>query len=92
MKRNILLTPGPTPVPAEVLEVMSRPIFHHRTPQFKAIIKELSDNLKRVFRTKQDVFTLTSSGTGAMEASIVNFFLRVIRCWWSTPENSASVG
>lgn len=73
-KHNILLTPGPTPVPPEVLEVMSRPIFHHRTPQFRAVLKDLFDGLKYAFRTKQDVYTLCASGTGAMEASIVNFF------------------
>ena len=73
-KQNILLTPGPTPVPPEVLEVMSRPIFHHRTPQFKAVLKQLFDGLKYAFQTKQDVYTLCASGTGGMEASIVNFF------------------
>jgi len=73
-KRNILLTPGPTPVPPEVLEIMSRPIFHHRTPQFRAVLKELFAGLKYAFRTKQDVYTICASGTGAMEAGIVNFF------------------
>ena len=72
MKKNYLLTPGPTPLPPEVCEVMARPIIHHRTPQFQAILKEVGEGLKYVFQTKNDVFILTSSGTGAMEAAVVN--------------------
>jgi len=72
MKKNYLLTPGPTPLPPQVCESMSRPIIHHRTPQFQAILKEASEGLKYIFQTKSDVFILTSSGTGAMEASVVN--------------------
>ena len=72
MKKNYLLTPGPTPVPPEILLNMARPIIHHRTPQFQAILKEIFENLKYVFQTKNDVLVFTSSGTGAMEASVVN--------------------
>ena len=72
-KRNILLTPGPTPVPPRVLEILSRPVFHHRTPQYREIFARVSEGLKYVFQTKNDVYTFTSSGTGAMEASVVNF-------------------
>lgn len=72
MKKNYLLTPGPTPLPPEICEALSKPIIHHRTPGFQAILKEVSENLKSVFQTKQDVFILTSSGTGAMEAAVVN--------------------
>ena len=72
MKKNYLLTPGPTPLPPEVCEALSRPIIHHRTPQFQAILKEVSENLKNIFQTKNDVFILASSGTGAMEAAVVN--------------------
>ena len=46
MSDNYLLTPGPTPVPSEVLEAMARPIIHHRTPQFQAILKEVEEDLK----------------------------------------------
>ena len=67
MKKNYLLTPGPTPLPPEVCEALSRPIIHHRTPQFQAILKEVSENLKNIFQTKNDVFILASSGTGAMD-------------------------
>ena len=72
MRKNYLLTPGPTPLPPQVLEAMSRPIIHHRTPQFQAILKEATEGLKYVFQTKSDVFILASSGTGAMEAAVVN--------------------
>ncbi len=72
-KRNILLTPGPTPVPPEVLKVMAEPIFHHRTPRYRELFREVSEDLKTVFRTTQNVYTFTGSGTLAMEASIVNF-------------------
>jgi len=72
MKKNYLLTPGPTPLPPLVLEAMAKPIIHHRTPQFQAIIKEVSEGLKYVFQTKGDVYMLASSGTGAMEAAIIN--------------------
>jgi len=72
MRKNYLLTPGPTPLPPQVLEAMSRPIIHHRTPQFQAILKEAMEGLKYVFQTAGDVFILASSGTGAMEAAVVN--------------------
>ena len=71
-KKNYLLTPGPTPLPPYVCEALARPIIHHRTPQFQAILKETEENLKYVFQTKNDVFILASSGTGAMEAAVVN--------------------
>jgi aspartate aminotransferase-like enzyme len=72
MRKNYLLTPGPTPLPPQVCEAMSRPIIHHRTPQFQAILKEATEGLKYVFQTKNDVFILASSGTGAMEAAVAN--------------------
>ncbi|OGX27745.1 MAG: class V aminotransferase [Omnitrophica WOR_2 bacterium RIFCSPHIGHO2_01_FULL_48_9] len=72
MKRNLLLTPGPTQLPAPVCEALGRPIIHHRTPQFQAILKEAVDGLKHIFQTKNDVLILTSSGTGGMEAAVCN--------------------
>lgn len=70
MKKNYLLTPGPTPLPPEVCESLSRPIIHHRTPQFQAILKEAHEGLKYVFQTANDVYILASSGTGGMEAAV----------------------
>jgi aspartate aminotransferase-like enzyme len=72
MKKNYLLTPGPTPLPPQVCESMARPIIHHRTPQFQAILKEVSEGLKHVFQTSNSVFIISSSGTGAMETAVMN--------------------
>jgi aspartate aminotransferase-like enzyme len=72
MRKSYLLTPGPTPIPPQVAEAESKPIIHHRTPQFQAVLKEVSEGLKYVFQTTNDVFILASSGTGAMEAAVVN--------------------
>ncbi|MBL7196490.1 MAG: alanine--glyoxylate aminotransferase family protein [Candidatus Omnitrophica bacterium] len=72
MQKKYLLTPGPTPLPPYVYEALSKEIIHHRTPQFQAILKEVEDNLKYVFQTKNDVFILASSGTGAMQAAVAN--------------------
>ncbi|MFH1577770.1 MAG: alanine--glyoxylate aminotransferase family protein, partial [Candidatus Omnitrophota bacterium] len=72
MKKNYLLTPGPTPLPPEVCQALGRPIIHHRTPQFQEILKQVGEDLKYVFNTANDVFILASSGTGAMEAAVAN--------------------
>lgn len=72
MKKNLLLTPGPTQVPPSVCEALGRPIIHHRTPQFQNEIKEAIEGLQYVFQTKNDIYLLTCSGTGAMEASVCN--------------------
>lgn len=71
-----LLTPGPTPLPPDVLAAMSRPIIHHRTPQFQAILTEVAAGLKAVFRTSQPVYLLAGSGTAAMEAAVANLLSR----------------
>jgi aspartate aminotransferase-like enzyme len=67
-----LFTPGPTPIPEEVQLALSQPIIHHRQADFKEIFRRASENLKYVFQTRQPVLMLTSSGTGAMEAAVVN--------------------
>ncbi len=72
-KRNILLTPGPIPVPEAVRRVMAEPIIHHRTPQYRKIFEQTSERIKKVYLTKNTVYTITGSGTSAMEAAIVNF-------------------
>lgn len=72
MKKNLLLTPGPTQVPPSVCEALGRPIIHHRTPQFQNEIKEAIEGLQYIFQTKNDIYLLTCSGTGAMEASVCN--------------------
>ena len=72
MRKIYLLTPGPTPLPPKVSEAMARPIIHHRTPQFQAILKEATEGLKYVYQTENNVFILASSGTGVMEAAVIN--------------------
>ncbi|MBI5143692.1 MAG: alanine--glyoxylate aminotransferase family protein [Candidatus Omnitrophica bacterium] len=72
MSKNYLMTPGPTPVPEEIRLEMAKPIIHHRTKEYQAIFKEATEGLKSIFKTSNDILTFTSSGTGAMEASIVN--------------------
>ena len=73
MKKNYLYTPGPTMVPPEVTLAEAQPMIHHRTPQFSQIFYEMSEGLKYLFQTKTgEVFTLMSSGTGAMEACVAN--------------------
>ncbi|HPN87882.1 MAG TPA: alanine--glyoxylate aminotransferase family protein [Candidatus Omnitrophota bacterium] len=72
MKKNLLLTPGPTQIPPYLCAELGKPIIHHRTPQFQQAIKEVIDGLKFVMQTKNDVFLFASSGTGAMEASVCN--------------------
>ncbi len=72
LKKYYLLSPGPTPIPDEVLSVAAQPIIHHRTPEFSEIFMQVTEGLKYVIGTKEDVFILTSSGSGAMETAIVN--------------------
>lgn len=73
VKKRYLMTPGPTPVPEDIMLEMAKPIIHHRTTQFKEVIKKCEEGLKYVLRTKNEVVIFTSSGTGAMEAAVTNF-------------------
>lgn len=70
--KQYLLIPGPTPVPPEVLSALSHPMINHRSSDFKAVLSEVTEGLKWAYQTKNDVLILTASGTGAMEAAIVN--------------------
>jgi aspartate aminotransferase-like enzyme len=72
MKKYQLMAPGPTPVPSEVLLAMAQPMIHHRTPEYEALFVEVRAGLKRLFQTAQEVIPLACSGTGAMEAAVVN--------------------
>ena len=72
IKKYYLLSPGPTPVPDSVLSAAAEPIIHHRTPEFSEIFMQVTEGLKFVYGTKEDVFILTSSGSGAMETAVVN--------------------
>ncbi len=72
MKKYQLMAPGPTPVPSQVLLAMAQPMIHHRTPEYEALFTEVRAGLKTLFQTSQDVIPLACSGTGAMEAAVVN--------------------
>lgn len=67
-----LRVPGPTPCPPEVLKAMGWQMVNHRGPEFHEIITEVTENLKKFFQTKNDVLLLTGSGTGGLEAAVVN--------------------
>jgi len=67
-----LRIPGPTPLPDEVLQVMTRQMINHRGEEFGQILNGVTAKLKQMFQTKGDVFLLTGSGTGGLEAAIVN--------------------
>jgi len=71
VKRH-LLTPGPTPVPPEVLTALAQPIVHHRTPDFRPIYERTLARLRDVFRTETEVLLFGSAGTGAMESAVAN--------------------
>ncbi len=70
--RERLFTPGPTQIPERVQLAMSQPIVHHRGTAFKQLYAEVVEDLKYFFQTGGHVIPLTSSGTGAMEATVVN--------------------
>jgi aspartate aminotransferase-like enzyme len=70
--KQYLMIPGPTPVPPAVVAAMSRPIIGHRTDEFADMNRRIVERLQVVFQTKNDVFVLTHSGTGAMETAIAN--------------------
>ena len=67
-----LRTPGPTPIPDDIVEAMGNPMINHRGPEFDELITKVTAQLKQVFMTSNDLFILTASGTGALEASLVN--------------------
>jgi len=76
MKKYMLMAPGPTAIPPQVLLAMAKPIIHHRTPEFRAILKETNEGLQYLFQTRNPVVTLSASGTGAMEAAVANTLAR----------------
>ena len=67
-----LRIPGPTPCPDEVLQAMTKQMINHRGPEFARILNRVTESLKILFQTSNDVFLLTGSGTGGLEAAVVN--------------------
>ncbi|WP_276663182.1 pyridoxal-phosphate-dependent aminotransferase family protein [Syntrophomonas wolfei] len=68
-----LLLPGPTPVPERVVRAMSRPMVNHRGSEFKEILINVTEGIKQVYHTEHQVLIYPASGTGALEAAVVNF-------------------
>lgn len=71
MAKIRLFTPGPTPVPEQVMLEMAQPMDHHRTSQYQEVLGKVIQGLKYVFQTQNDVLVFTSSGTGSLEGAIV---------------------
>ncbi len=71
-EKQILMIPGPTPIPPSVLAAMARPMINHRGAEFAELQRRCTTSLKRIFNTEEDVFIFPSSGTGGLEAAIAN--------------------
>ena len=67
-----LRIPGPTPLPEEVLQSMTKQMINHRASEFHGIMADITQKLKTIYQTKNDLYILTSSGTGGMECAVVN--------------------
>jgi aspartate aminotransferase-like enzyme len=85
MRKYHLLAPGPTPIPPDVLQAIGRPIIHHRTPEFEALFARVRTGLAELIETRSEVIVLAASGTGALEAAVVNLCspgdeVIVVRC------------
>jgi aspartate aminotransferase-like enzyme len=72
--RRRLATPGPTEVPQRLLLAGARETIHHRSADMQRLMAQINAELPALFATEQDVYITTSSGTGAMEAAVVNCF------------------
>jgi len=72
-ERIHLRIPGPTPVPDAVRQAGARQMINHRGPEFRELIMRVTERLQRAFVTRNDLLILTCSGTGALEAAVVNF-------------------
>ena len=72
MGKRYLFTPGPTPVPPDVLAAVGAPVVHHRSPDFLPIYERVLARLQEVFQTETDVLLFGSSGTGAFESAVAN--------------------
>src|SRR6059058_787061 len=71
-EKRYLLTPGPTPVPPEVLAELAKPVIHHRERDFREVYEQCLVRLGEVYRTQNDVLMYTTSGTGAFESAVAN--------------------
>jgi len=72
IKKQYLMIPGPTMVPERILRAMVREMINHRGPEFAKILTSATEDVKKCFKTKNDLFIIPSSGSGGMEAAAVN--------------------
>jgi aspartate aminotransferase-like enzyme len=70
--KSLLMIPGPTPVPEDVLRACARPMINHRGPEYMELQRELIAGLKQAFQTSGDVQIFPAAGTGGLEAAVVN--------------------
>jgi aspartate aminotransferase-like enzyme len=68
------MSPGPTPVPPQVLQAQGSPLVYHRGPAYGELLREVAEGIKRIMRTDSDVFVFSSSGTGGLESAVANLF------------------
>ena len=71
---EIILAPGPTAVPPQVLLAQGSPLVYHRGPGYGALLREVTETLQKLYRTKNDVVVFASSGTGGLESAVSNLF------------------
>jgi aspartate aminotransferase-like enzyme len=71
-ERRYLFTPGPTPVPPEVLAALAEPVVHHRERDYREVYERCLARLRDIYRTEHDVIMFTTSGTGAFESAVAN--------------------
>jgi aspartate aminotransferase-like enzyme len=77
MEEKLIMLPGPTQVPERILRAMSKPMINHRGAMFEKLYAEVAEGLKYFFQTEEnDVYPLTSSGTGAVECAALNLVER----------------
>jgi aspartate aminotransferase-like enzyme len=72
LREQTLMAPGPTQVPPDVLEVLARPVLHHRGPRFRAALRGVRSGLQEIAGTENPVLMLACTGTGAMESAVLN--------------------
>jgi len=70
--KQYLMTPGPTPVPPQVLAALAEPVVHHRGPDFRPVYERCLQRLAAVYRSATEPLLFTASGTGAMESVLAN--------------------
>ena len=71
---EIIMAPGPVPVPPQVLIAQGSPILYHRGPGYGDLLRRVTEGLQQLFKTSNDVLTFASSGTGGLESAVANCF------------------